>query len=469
MNIKNDHLKLENDIEKKLRRKGLPVVKREAKVGRSYVDLVGYSISLEGELLPEVVVEVKMNPTASAQQQLMKYVADLNAPYAVLKTNEREYWFEGKSFLPIDEPQFAQGNNYLVNEEDVTAVLYGVMDRLRGLLKPDQALIMLSLTLLVRSYLEKNQKTDLWWSIDNEDILHRLIQDAVTDYSLDIIPARYGLNKETISFVINQISALPTKSPYLQKALLKVEDQKTMGQYLSPSHVRVLFAKIAQTLSLNCDTVADLAAGMGSIAFEVMQTNSIQHLSGFEKQKDTCNQLKILSILGGFGPSEITCGDALSSENTNVLPDNSQSLVLVDPPLGGRYKLSEEQQIHFQLAQGKKSNEVTDLFIEKAIRVAKPGGYILALVPEKVLFSSSSKITREFIKENTIIEAIISLPPHTLKPYTAVKTSMLVLRRKLNSEETANELFLAQAESIDEFKDIALKFAEWKKGVPSID
>ena len=58
-------------------------------------------------------MEVKINPDPSTQQQLMKYVKELNAPYAVLATVDKEYWFEGNAFLPIDEPEFNKHSKFL--------------------------------------------------------------------------------------------------------------------------------------------------------------------------------------------------------------------------------------------------------------------------------------------------------------------------------------------------------------------
>ena len=318
----------------------------------------------------------------------------------------------------------------------------------------------LSLILLVRAYLDENEKTDLWWSIDNEDDLFHLINEAIDYYALNISPMKYGLTDENIRFLISQLSSLPVTHPVLQKVLLKGWENKTTGQYLSPEHVRSLFANLTKQLTFDKSKVVDLTVGLGSIAFEVMKTNDIEHIVGFESQKDTCNYLEVLSILGGYGLVTAICADTL--QPNEKLKDNSYSLILVDPPLGFKYKLSEEQVKNFQVAKGKSSNDIADLFMERAIQIAEPGGYILALVPEKVLFSGPSQITRDYIKNKTIIESIISLPTHTLKPYSMVKMSLLVLRKKQENDETAEELFLARADSIDEFDEIVTKYSDWK-------
>lgn len=95
-------------VEKDLKRKGLPIVKKDVKIGRIRPDMVAYKVNKNGELSAEVVIEIKSDSSLvmMAQQQLMKYVKELNTSYALLVTNQKKYWFDGKTFLPIDEPEF---------------------------------------------------------------------------------------------------------------------------------------------------------------------------------------------------------------------------------------------------------------------------------------------------------------------------------------------------------------------------
>jgi len=447
-----------NQLEESLKKKGLPIVKKDVKVGRIRPDMVAYKLDDKGTLIPEIVIEFKSDPNPSSQQQLMRYVKELGTRYALLATIDTNYWFDGNTFLPIEEPEF--DIQYIVKEKDIESVIREVMDQLRGSLRHEQIANAVLQSLLARAYLNENEKMDTWWSVKNEDDLINLIYKATDYYSLNISPMNYGLTNDIIQFFIMHLSSLPAKSSALQNVLLNIWDSKAIGQYLSPEHVRKIFADLTNQLDFNKEKTIDLAAGIGSIAFEVMKANNINHMVGIETQKETCALLEILSILGGYGSINAVCTDTLQSHET--LQKSSYSLTLVDPPLGFKYKLSEEQISDFQVANKRTKNDITDLFIEKAIQITETGGYILALVPEKVLFSGPSQITRGFIKEHTIIEAIISLPPHTLKPYTAIKLSLLILRKKEKTSETAQELFLAQAESVDEFDEIVKGFADWK-------
>lgn len=461
MNI--NEKELTKKVAESLKRRGFPIVKDDVKVGKNRPDLVAFKVDNNGNLVAEVVVEVRINPDPSAQQQLLKYVKDLNVSYALLTTADKDYWFDGNTFLPIDEPELPKDSNYLVKEEDIYELISKAMDRLRDSFRYEQLIMILSSVLLVRTYLNEKEKMDIWWTIENKEDLFHLINEANDYYSIDFNSLlQFELTEEHIQFLVSKLSALPVKDPVLQKVLLKRWENRTTGQYLSPEHVRSLFANLTKQLTFDKSKVVDLATGLGSITFEVMKANNIKQIIGFEVQKETCNFFKVLSILGGYDSVTAICADTLKSNYK--LQSDSYSLALVDPPLGGRYRFSEEQAANFLVAKSQGAGDIADLFIERAIQVVEPGGYIIALVPEKVLFSGPSQITRDFIKDKTIIEAIISLPTHTLKPYSMVKTSLLILRKKQNKTEIAKELFLARAEIIDEFEEIVGKFSSWKRG-----
>lgn len=68
------------------------------------------------------------------------------------------------------------------------------------------------------------------------------------------------------------------------------------------------------------------------------------------------------------------------------------------------------------------------LFVDLILQMLKPGGRAAVIVPEGVLFGSTTahKILRRKLIELTQIQAVISLPGGVFQPYTGVKTSILV-------------------------------------------
>lgn len=71
------------------------------------------------------------------------------------------------------------------------------------------------------------------------------------------------------------------------------------------------------------------------------------------------------------------------------------------------------------------------LFIERFIKLCKDGGWIAIIVPDGVLANSNMHYVREFISDNTKIEAIVSLPRDAFKHVgTSAKTSILFLKKQ---------------------------------------
>jgi hypothetical protein len=76
-----------------------------------------------------------------------------------------------------------------------------------------------------------------------------------------------------------------------------------------------------------------------------------------------------------------------------------------------------------------------DLLLELALRQIKPGGRIVLLIHEGLLFSGNRAVTRKFILDNSRLVGIISLPAGALLPYSHVKASILILDSVSRSED----------------------------------
>lgn len=92
------------------------------------------------------------------------------------------------------------------------------------------------------------------------------------------------------------------------------------------------------------------------------------------------------------------------------------------------------------------------LFIERFIKLAKPGGWIAMVIPDGILTNSNLSYVREFITHKCILEATISLPRDTFKAAkTNAKTSIIILKKKKNIEDDANNypVFMASIDKIE--------------------
>ena len=78
-----------------------------------------------------------------------------------------------------------------------------------------------------------------------------------------------------------------------------------------------------------------------------------------------------------------------------------------------------------------KTKKTELLFLALMLRMLKNGGRCASIVPDGVLFGSSTahKAIRREIVENNRLEAVISMPSGVFKPYAGVSTAVLVFTK----------------------------------------
>ena len=78
-----------------------------------------------------------------------------------------------------------------------------------------------------------------------------------------------------------------------------------------------------------------------------------------------------------------------------------------------------------------KTKKTELLFLALFLRMLKPGGRCACIVPDGVLFGSSSahKAIRKEIVENQRLQAVVSMPSGVFKPYAGVSTAILIFTK----------------------------------------
>lgn len=101
-------------------------------------------------------------------------------------------------------------------------------------------------------------------------------------------------------------------------------------------------------------------------------------------------------------------------------------------------------------AKAIESMQIEVLFIERFIQLCKEGGWIAIIIPDGILANSNMHYVREFIAENTKVEAIVSLPRDAFKHVgTSAKTSILFLKKQ-KTENLKYPVFLASLNKMEE-------------------
>jgi type I restriction enzyme M protein len=112
-------------------------------------------------------------------------------------------------------------------------------------------------------------------------------------------------------------------------------------------------------------------------------------------------------------------------------------VVLANPPFAGE-KTDQKMLAHYELAKpalkragdDKRPKEERDvLFIERILKMVKPGGRAAIILPQGKFNNSSLTFIREWILKRARLLAVVGLHPNTFRPHTGTKTSVLFVQK----------------------------------------
>jgi len=219
------------------------------------------------------------------------------------------------------------------------------------------------------------------------------------------------------------------------------------------------------------EKVIDPACGSGGFLIQTLAYITRQN-PGVDKSAYICDQMRgiefnpdvALSAMirmafeGGTG-AEITCANALL-ENESLA--NTFDVVLTNPPFGSKGKVKEQRILKSYLLARRWSKtankdwEITRtvlagqspdiLFIEKCLKLLRPGGRMAIVLPEGLLQNVSNSHIRFWIRSQAKVLGVVSIPQEAFVPYgTGIKTSLLLLQ-KLPAQ--ADDAFVARIEKM---------------------
>jgi len=220
--------------------------------------------------------------------------------------------------------------------------------------------------------------------------------------------------------------------------------QGDAGQFRTPRHIIDFIVEIIDPQKN--DTILDPACGTAGFLISsykhILKTNTDKklgdQLSAEDKKKvgenvtgyDISPEMIRLSLvnmyLHGFSTPKIDEYDTLSSEDKwNEYFD----VILANPPF-----FSPKGGIQPHKRFGVESKKAEVLFTSYILEHLKPNGRAGIIVPEGIIFQSNTKAyieVRKQLLENGLV-GVISLPAGVFKPYSGVKTSILIVDKKLS-------------------------------------
>ena len=271
--------------------------------------------------------------------------------------------------------------------------------------------------------------------------------------------------------------------------LLPTEAKKKKGQFFTPRHVVEMCVRMLNPTRR--EYVMDPACGSGGFLLHVMEwcypavdndqrelrkhRYAAKYLWGIDFEQRAAKTSRALMLVAGDGHTNIFGPDVNSLDprtwyetrtgedlmhglrqarlTAKRIPDNETladddkawqyfdklkfDAVFANPPFAGELK-DRKMLVQYELAKlalkragdNKQPKEERDvLFIERILKMLKPGGRAAIVLPQGKFNNSSLAFIREWILKKARILAVVGLHPNTFKPHTGTKTSVLFLQK----------------------------------------
>ena len=128
------------------------------------------------------------------------------------------------------------------------------------------------------------------------------------------------------------------------------------------------------------------------------------------------------------------------------------NVILANPPFKGSLDFED---VHASLLRQVKTKKTELLFLVLILRMLKTGGRSATIVPDGVLFGSSTAhvALRKLLLDHNQLEAVISLPSGVFKPYAGVSTGILVFTKGGRTDDVFFYDVEADGYSLDDKRD----------------
>ena len=252
--------------------------------------------------------------------------------------------------------------------------------------------------------------------------------------------------------VVDLLDAVPmedrdTKGDLYEYMLGKIASAGQNGQFRTPRHIIRLMVELTapQPTDVICDPACGtagflVAAGEAlrerhpNILHDPVLREHFHHrmFHGFDFDNTMLRIGSMNMLLHGVENPDIRYRDSLAQDHAGE--EEKYTLVLANPPFAGSLDYENTAKDLLQIVKTKKTEL---LFLALFLRLLKPGGRAAVIVPDGVLFGSSTahKALRRMLVEDQKLDAVVKLPGGVFRPYAGVSTAILLFT-KTNSGGT---------------------------------
>jgi type I restriction enzyme M protein len=275
----------------------------------------------------------------------------------------------------------------------------------------------------------------------------RGLGEAGSSFAANMKDARFTIpTPALLSKVVDLLEDIPmddrdTKGDIYEYMLSKLSTSGQNGQFRTSRHIIKLMVDMAAPTP--ADKIIDPAAGTAGFLVEAGEYLRDHHpeiwadaasrnhfnrvaFTGFDSDASMSRIASMNMQLHGIENPTIQRRDSLAEEH--FVAGGDFTLLLANPPFAGSLDYETTAKDLLQIVKTKKTEL---LFLALALRLLKNGGRAAVIVPEGVLFGSSTahKALRRILVEDHKLEAVVKLPSGTFRPYTGVSTAILFFQK----------------------------------------
>ncbi len=276
---------------------------------------------------------------------------------------------------------------------------------------------------------------------NKESAYSKYMADAIFKLPTPLLLEKVVTAMDGIYEQMAQLKTADTRGDVYEYLLSKIATAGLNGQFRTPRHIIRMMVELMQPKP--SDTICDPACGTSGFlvaASDYLKENCknevffnrqnkehyMNHMfHGFDMDRTMLRIGAMNMMTHGVDNPFIEYRDSLSDQN----PDRAKySLILANPPFKGSL---DYDIVSADLLKVCKTKKTELLFLALFLRMLKVGGRCACIVPDGVLFRSSTahRAIRKELVDGNRLEAVISMPSGVFKPYAVVSTAILIFTK----------------------------------------
>ena len=276
---------------------------------------------------------------------------------------------------------------------------------------------------------------------DKESAYSKYMGDAIFKVPTPLMLDKIVTTMDAIYEQMEQIKSADTRGDVYEYLLSKLATAGVNGQFRTPRHIIRMMVEMMNPKAneIICDPACG-TSGFLVAASEYLRDRKKQEVlfdrqnkehymnhmfHGYDMDRTMLRIGAMNMMTHGVENPYIEYRDSLSDQNTDK---EKYSLILANPPFKGSL---DYDIVSADLLKVCKTKKTELLFLALFIRMLKIGGRCACIVPDGVLFGSSTahKAIRKALVEENCLEAVISMPSGVFKPYAGVSTAILIFTK----------------------------------------